>query len=260
MDEPTHTPDAVFEDALAALGAGPSALSADAARSLDDAGYVLFRAAVDPAWLSALREDCDGARHDEGRMGQGGNQQLGCVGTRRGALRAIQWPRLLAAVWHVLRRPFVLGSVAWRNPRHGLGQQGLHADWSGRGDPGAYHVVTALWYLDDLGPDNGPTRVVPGTHKLRRSPPKSFADPASHHPQEMAIQAEAGSVLVFNGHLWHSGTRNRSGAPRRTLQCCFIGREHRDTSPAAVDDANGLSPAARLVLGATESAGWRSLG
>lgn len=247
-----HTPDTAFEDALAALGAGPSALSAGEARSLDEAGYILFRAVVDPAWLASLREECDGHGHDAASMSQGGNQQLAHVGTQRGVLRALQWPRLLAAVWRVLKRPFVLGSVAWRNPRPGLGQQGLHADWGGQGDPDAYHAVTALWYLDDLTPDNGPTRVVPGTHKLRRAPPTGFADPAGRHPQETSIQAEAGSVLVFNGHLWHSGTRNRSGAPRRALQCCFIAREHRDILPAAPIDASCLPPPARLVLGVME--------
>ncbi|WP_437970153.1 phytanoyl-CoA dioxygenase family protein [Sorangium sp. So ce260] len=251
VEDTTRSPDPAFEEALAALGAGPAALSADEARALDDAGYVLFRSAVDPAWLKALRADCDGWRADgEGGAAQGGNQQIARLGERQGALlRALQWPRLLAATWHVLRRPFALGAVAWRCPRQGLGQQGLHMDWSAQGEPGAFHVVTALWYLDEVTPDNGPTRLVPGSHKLRRRPPKDLADPSSRHPQEITVQAGAGSVLVFNGHLWHSGTRNQSGAPRRALQCGFIAREHRGMSCTAVDEAGGLPPAARRVLG-----------
>jgi ectoine hydroxylase-related dioxygenase (phytanoyl-CoA dioxygenase family) len=251
VEDTRQGPDAAFEAALAALGAGPSTLSADEKRALDDAGYVLFCSAVDPAWLKALRAECDGWRDDGERdAAQGGNQQIGHLGERHGAvLRVVQWPRLLAATWHVLRRSFALGAVAWRCPRHGLGQQGLHMDWSSQGDPGAFHVVTALWYLDDVTPDNGPTRVVPGSHRLRRRPPKDLAEPANRHPQELTVQAGAGSVLVFNGHLWHSGTRNRSGAPRRALQCGFVAREHRGVSCTVVDEPSGMPPAARLVLG-----------
>ncbi|WP_437290152.1 phytanoyl-CoA dioxygenase family protein [Sorangium sp. So ce406] len=249
MGDPTLDPDGAFEEALAALGAGPAALSADEKRALDDAGHVLFRAAIDPAWLEALRADCDGS---EGVTAQGGNQQLACLGERQGAiLRVLQWPRLLAAAWHVLRRPFALGAVAWRCPRPGLGQQGLHMDWGAQGDPGLFHVVTALCYLDRVVPENGATRLVPGSHKLRRRPPKDLADPASRHPQETTVQAEAGSLLVFNGHLWHAGTRNRSGAPRRALQCGFVAREHRGMPSTLVDDADLLPPPARLVLGIT---------
>ncbi|WP_437758600.1 phytanoyl-CoA dioxygenase family protein [Sorangium sp. So ce1389] len=251
MEEAAHRRDAAFEEALAALGAGPAALSAGEGRALDDAGYVLFRSVVEPAWIEALRADCDGwGAGGDGDSAQGGNQQLARLGEHQGAvLRALRWPRLLAAAWHVLRRPFALGAVAWRCPRPGLGQQGLHMDWGDQGDPGVFHVVTALWYLDEVTPDNGATRLVPGSHKLRRRPPKDLADPARHHPHEVTVEAEAGSVLVFNGHLWHSGTRNRSGAPRRALQCGFVAREHRGVSMTAVDETETMPPAARHVLG-----------
>ncbi len=58
---------------------------------------------------------------------------------------------------------------------------------------------------------------------------KAFADPESHHPEETIVIARAGSVLVINGHLWHSGTRNRSRGPRRVVQCVFVASELLDT-------------------------------
>ena len=85
-------------------------------------------------------------------------------------------------------------------------------------------MATALWLLDDFTADNGATRVVPGSHR-KGAVPKSFADPERHHPDETIVIACAGSVLVINGHLWHSGTRNRARGPRRVVQCVFVASE-----------------------------------
>ena len=81
--------------------------------------------------------------------------------------------------------------------------------------------------IDDFTPDNGSTRLVPGTHRARCPPPKSFADPASRHPDQVVVTAPAGSVVVFNGHLWHGGTCNRGGDHRRAVQCSFQERPPR---------------------------------
>ena len=39
---------------------------------------------------------------------------------------------------------------------------------------------------------------------------------------ERVVTAGAGSALVFNCHLWHAGTVNRSGVPRRVIQTQYI--------------------------------------
>jgi ectoine hydroxylase-related dioxygenase (phytanoyl-CoA dioxygenase family) len=64
------------------------------------------------------------------------------------------------------------------------------------------------------------------------------------------IIADAGSVLVFNGHLWHGGTRKETDRPRRVLQCRFIARDlvRPSASPRQVPDR--LAPPARYILGA----------
>jgi len=79
-------------------------------------------------------------------------------------------------------------------------------------------VMTAIWMLDDFTIENGATRVVPGSHVVTTPLAKALAQPLAHHPREIVITGRAGSVLIFNGHLWHSGRKNESRGPRRCVQ------------------------------------------
>src|SRR5262245_34087998 len=72
--------------------------------------------------------------------------------------------------------------------------------------------------LDDFTPENGATRVVPGSHRITRPLAKDLAQPLARHRDEKVIVGSAGSVLIFNGYLWHSGRRNDSKGPRRAIQ------------------------------------------
>ena len=58
------------------------------------------------------------------------------------------------------------------------------------------------------------------------------------------MTGKAGSVAVINGHIWHGGTRNESGAPRRVLHLA-IGR--RDL-PQQLNEREHLTP--ELLAGA----------
>ena len=49
------------------------------------------------------------------------------------------------------------------------------------------------------------------------------ADPKAAYPGEVRVTGKAGSVAVINGHIWHGGTRNESGASRQVLHLA-IGR------------------------------------
>ena len=51
-----------------------------------------------------------------------------------------------------------------------------------------------------------------------------MADRRDSHPGEVLLLAPAGTVVVFNSHLWHSGTLNRSSRPRRALHAYLTRR------------------------------------
>jgi ectoine hydroxylase-related dioxygenase (phytanoyl-CoA dioxygenase family) len=112
-------------------------------------------------------------------------------------------------------------SAVMRNPVGPTAQQGLHVDWAGPVAPGRDQQAQAMFFLDDVTADNGPTRLVPGSHRSGTIPPKNLADPRARHRDEECITGPAGDVLVFSSHLWHSGTANTSGRPRRVITVTY---------------------------------------
>jgi ectoine hydroxylase-related dioxygenase (phytanoyl-CoA dioxygenase family) len=83
-------------------------------------------------------------------------------------------------------------------------------------------AVAQMFFLDDVDAGNGPPRLVPGTHRSHSVPPKSLAtDPRSQHPDQVSAMGSAGDVLVLSSHLWHSGTANESGRPRRVITVTY---------------------------------------
>ena len=234
-----------FDDVLCQCGVTDSTLSRQEKEALDRHGYLILAGVVDDAWLARLRAAFESAIAQGKR--QGAHVHLDPYDP---AFEGVYThPKVLAAVHQVLRRPFKAGAFVGRDPVAGQGQQALHAD-ALRGPRGPFGMVTTLWLLDDFTLDNGATRLVPGSHHVPNPLPKRMLQPETRHPAEQQVIAWAGSVLLFNSHLLHSGTRNRSGARRRVLQGVFVPR---DESPlgngAPLDIPERLGPTARYLLG-----------
>lgn len=249
--------------ALAEIGVTGETLSAEEKRTLDERGYLLLPHAVDPVWLKRLRRAFEASFAAENGLGAHprGTRHVGGEHLQGELFRGIfTHPKLLAAAAHVLRRPFRLTGIGGRDPLPDHGAQGLHADWGPRqaGDP--YYHLNSLWLLDDFTVANGATRVVPGSHQRTGKVPRALSDPASRHPEEHIIVAPAGSALVFNAHLLHSGRRNDSQAVRRVLTCSFVAQDAPYYGTVAGTEhplahAEWLSPAIRVALGILEGGG-----
>jgi len=161
-------------------------------------------------------------------------------------------PKILAAVAHVLGEAIKLSSLNYRAAKPGQGIQKLHVDWHESVPPGDYKVCNSIWLLDDFTKENGATRVVPGTHLDSKLPQEVLADPLAPHPNEVLIEAPAGTVVIFNSHTWHGGTNNQTPHHRRAIHSYFCRRDQ----PQQVDQSryirketlSRISEAARTVL------------
>lgn len=140
-------------------------------------------------------------------------------------------PRLLAAITQVLGAEIQLSSLNYRAARPGEGHQKLHVDWKEAVQPGDFTVCNSIWLLDDFSAANGATRLVPGSHRWGRMPEEVMDDPRLPHPEEVILEAPAGTVVVFNSHLWHGGTTNRTALPRRAIHSYFSRRDQPQQTP-----------------------------
>jgi ectoine hydroxylase-related dioxygenase (phytanoyl-CoA dioxygenase family) len=184
--------------------------------ALDREGFLVVANVLDEAWRNRLVR----AFHDA-PVQTGGTQHVPLTDAtpERAAWDALSaHPLPLAAAEHILRRPFRVRDLHGRNPMPGFGEQGLHVDWVPRAAASPAFVVTALWMIDPFTVENGSTRLVPGSHLLPHPPPPSYRQPFARHPRELVVTGGAGSLLLFNGHLWHGGRRNESAGPRRAAQ------------------------------------------
>lgn len=204
-----------------------SELSYEQQRALDEEGYLLIPELLSRQALERARAAFEKAMAKEEKPASTRRE----TGTRHAEdlldqepwfHELAQHPKVLACSQHVLQRPFRLLFFTGRDPLPGFGQQGLHTDWQPRHPKEAFQVVTALWILDDFTEQNGATRLIPKSHRWPRLLPKTQQRPNARHPDQRLVCTPAASVLIFNGHLWHSGTCNRSTGPRRVLQQQFV--------------------------------------
>ena len=73
-------------------------------------------------------------------------------------------------------------------------------------------AVSALVCLDDFSAETGGTHVLPASHKVERFPSREYVE-----RHEEAINAPAGSAVVFDSMIFHRGGVNTSGRARRGL-------------------------------------------
>lgn len=120
-------------------------------------------------------------------------------------------PTVLKLMEHLLGFDFLLSNIDANIAGPGGNPMFLHADQSFVPDPWPPYalVANAMWMLDDFTPDNGATRVVPKSHLLGRQPHAGAAD------DTVAVCAPAGTVMVFDGRLWHQTGANVTAGERR---------------------------------------------
>ncbi len=245
--------------ALRELGVTAGLLTAAERARLDADGFLALPGILPEEQLQVIRQRLAGLSAAEGdRAGlevhqEEGTDRLADLVNKDPVFEVcFTSPRVLAAVAHVLG-DFTLSSLNSRAALPGAGHQRLHTDWAEPVPAGDYQVCNSIWLIDEFTTANGPTRVVPGSHRSGRLPAQAMADPEAPYPGEVRLLGRAGTVVVFNAHVWHGGTRNTTQRPRRALHSYFCrrGRKQQLDQRAYIrpETRARLSPAAQHILG-----------
>jgi ectoine hydroxylase-related dioxygenase (phytanoyl-CoA dioxygenase family) len=183
-------------------------------------GFTIVERAIDPETVAQLREDVFRLEHELGAQ-PASNLFEGTRTVRiynllaRGAIYQ-QVPvheRVLPIIEGVLGPGCLVSSLSSIAIGPGETAQPLHADDQliPLPKPHVSIICNTMWALTDFTRDNGATRLVPGSHRADRSP-QPF-EPVETRAAEMP----AGSVLVFDGSIWHGGGANRTAERRLGL-------------------------------------------
>lgn len=213
--------------------ATPIRLAPEQRRSLRQDGYLLVPALLDRADLARITARLD--EHVRQTVATWADNPAldtseACVVTRfglddPGLAACAQHPLLADAAAAVLADCWHLTNLKLRAPIPGAGAQGLHQDFGERGTGPAWQGLSAMWCISEFTRDNGPLRVIPGSHLVSEPPidtEHGYGTGMGPHPDEVKIIAPAGSLIFFNApDLWHSGTFNYSPAPRLALTAGF---------------------------------------
>ena len=187
-------------------------------KQLHQDGYALLRQAIPIEWLADLRAVFDaGVRpSDQWPVPRGMDWRYSMLDDDSKIQAVCRLPQLLAVAGELIGERFFLSQVEGREPLAGNGHQQLHRDLSAQ-RPG--DIAIALAFFDDYGPENGATRIVPGSHR-----PEPGAPPFDFNDESRAVQlsGSAGDILVFDVDLVHAGSLNVIGARRRSILISYF--------------------------------------
>ncbi|HSS02423.1 MAG TPA: phytanoyl-CoA dioxygenase family protein [Kofleriaceae bacterium] len=234
----------------------PAQLSSHIERMKRD-GYTIVENAIAPGLVEQIREDL---RRLERELAAQPAQNL------FEGLRTVRIYNLLVhgALYHqvpvhdcvlpivegVLDKNCLVSSLSSIDIGPGEAAQPLHADDQliPLPKPHVSIICNSMWALTDFTVENGATRLVPGSHRADRSP-QPFGEPV----ETVAAVMKAGSILVFDGSIWHGGGANQSSGWRLGLAMNYCAgwmrQQENQQLGIPLDIARTFSPRLRRLAG-----------
>ena len=218
-------------------------------------GFTVVENAIEPELVDALNDALSRLERDLG-VGPATNSFEGRNTVRiynllaHGAPfeRVPVHPSVLPVIEGVLDTGCLISSLSSIAIDPGEVAQPIHADDMviPLGKPHAPIVCNSMWALTDFTDANGATRLVPGSHRLGNP---EYGKAYDTVPGEMP----RGSVLFWDGALWHGGGANRTAA-RRTgiaMNYCagFIRQQENQQLGVPSEIARGFEPRLRALMG-----------
>ena len=228
-----------MDDWFSVITAG-SELPANAVQQLQDIGFIVIPGPVAPAKLSQLPEAYDAAvmaaHPDDVRVGSTTTRVQDFVNRGPDFDEIYVYQPILEACCSVIGRPFHLSTMHARAVNPGAPAQGLHADYRRKAD--GWPMVGFIFMVDEFRSENGATRFVPGSHWWPHAPGDVMTDTAANYEGQVSACGAAGSVVIYNGSVWHGHGANQTNQPRRSIQGAYIRRDDKQ----AIDHAARIRP------------------
>jgi len=114
--------------------------------------------------------------------------------------------------------------VKWKGIGYGE-TLGLHSDTPPSTPEGLipnnwFDVCNSTYCLTDYTKEDGAIAMIPGSHKLYRQP-----KPGEGVKRAIPVEAKAGSLIVFNGAIWHGAYPKKTDGLRLNLTTYFCHRK-----------------------------------
>lgn len=198
------------------------------AGQIEEQGYTVVENALEPAFLKKLTDtitrietlaESQSYGETNGLKGYYDTVRVKNLLSRDPIFQeAATFPIVLALVDRFLGPQALLNAAATLSLKPGSREQALHCDDIHAALPRPHRplILNAIWALSDFTAANGSTRLAPGSHLWAEAPSPSIAEAMRNpnpYPCEQ-VEMKAGSILVFNGSLWHGGSANRSDERR----------------------------------------------
>jgi Phytanoyl-CoA dioxygenase (PhyH) len=230
-------------------------LPTQSARQLIDSGFVIIPGPFSGDRLTELAADYDGMM----ALASGPDFKMASTTTRMSDVLnygsmfddIFLWPPLHEACAQAINEPFKLSSFLARTLKPNAIAQDLHADLMRSSEDAP--LVGFILMIDAFREDNGATRFVPFSHKWPDLPSDRLTDTKGSYPGEALGCGESGSIIIFNGGIWHGHTANVTPNPRRSIQGYFVRRNARSGTDFTrcllpLTQAR-MGPSARYLLG-----------
>ncbi len=218
-------------------------------------GYVILERAIDHAEVGAL---VDALAPYESALPTGRNDFEGTktrrvyslAGKGEAFLRLAEHPVIMAMLERLLLPNWLLSNLQSIRILPGETPQPWHADDTFYPLPRPRTTrlaVSTIWALEDFTEEVGATELVPRSHLWAYERPDASA-------KSIRAVMPAGSVIVFDGSLWHRGGTNRSATKTRLAvspQYCqpWLRPQESMLLIAPPELARAMSPRARSMLG-----------
>jgi ectoine hydroxylase-related dioxygenase (phytanoyl-CoA dioxygenase family) len=202
-------------------------LTASALQDLRDVGFVVIPGPVAQDRLAQLAAAYDAA------VASASSDDVGIGRTtirvhdfvNRGSMfdELYVYQAVLEACCRIIEQPFKLSTMLARTVRPRAQAQALHVDFER--DKDGWTMVGFIFMVDEFRSDNGATRLIQGSHNWSTVPDKLMDDPLADYENQIVACGSAGSIIVYNGSVWHGHTANSSDEPRRSIQGAYIRHE-----------------------------------